>query len=103
MTEWIALIGAWFVNAAIIIVAITWFYAYSRVRVRPFAVLGAATLILLVNRKVSTFLHYCTDIDYFLAFRVGDIANISTGLIFAVLAVYGIIKLEKYTREEIRR
>ncbi|MFO7967922.1 MAG: hypothetical protein R6U44_10035 [Archaeoglobaceae archaeon] len=75
-------------------VLLAWSYAYYKLRVRAFAVLGVAFLIFLVGRQITTLLLTYTEIDPFLLVRVyGAVTNIVTGVLFASLSLYGIIKL----------
>ncbi|MFO7966026.1 MAG: hypothetical protein R6U44_00310 [Archaeoglobaceae archaeon] len=78
-----------------LVVAIAWFYAYRRVKLKAFGVLGLAVLIGVVGQLITPVLMGFTDIDvYIIRSYSSTIARISA-IVYMILALYGVSSIIK--------
>jgi hypothetical protein len=82
-----------------LIVAIAWFYAYLKTKVRALWIIGIATLILWIFSASFAFLYGFTDIESRVLHEYRRICSVVVGVIWVIITLYGISKLIEVLRK----
>jgi hypothetical protein len=85
-----------------LIVPIAWFYAYGRVKLKAFGVLGLATLTGLIAQLITPILMGFTGIDTYVILSYTNIIVPVLAIIYTILALYGIADLIKTFERKIQ-
>lgn len=76
-----------------LIVAIAWFYAYSKTKVNALRIIGIATLISWIFSASFDFLYGFTDIESRTLHEYKRIGSVAVGIVWMAITLYGISKL----------
>ncbi len=78
-----------------LVVAIAWFYAYRRVKLKAFGVLGLAVLIGVVGQLIKPVLMGFTDIDVYIIRSYSNIIALIFAVVYMILTLYGVSSIIK--------
>jgi hypothetical protein len=76
-----------------LVVAMTWFYTYSKTKLKAFSIIGLAVLISWVFSTSISFLMGFTEISSFVIRQYASIGSVVVGILWMILNVYGIVRL----------
>lgn len=83
-----------------LIVAIAWFYAYSKTKVNALRIIGIATLIPWIFSVSFAFLYKFTNIEIRTLYEYMRISSVAVEIVWIAMTLYGISKLIGVLRKQ---